>query len=187
MAKQLLLAGGLGGIVMFAWLGFSWTVLPLHRSALRELPTESPTAVDSLGAVSARHGVYYSGEPHAGSTAAEIPFMVYLPSGYPPMAGVMTRGVLFSLLAALGVAFVVLSARRVAYLERLLLCTVIGAVVACAGPVMSGNFFFHPAEWVWPEVFDQLFGWTLAGLVIAAFTRPHAPAPAVATVPGAPA
>jgi hypothetical protein len=151
MVSKLALGGVLGGIVMFMWLGLSWAVMPFHRAALKELPKSS--AMVSFGTVGMTHGIYYSGEPHKGSTAAEIPLMVYLPGGYPPMQIVMIKGLLLSIFA-------------------LCLCT--GAVVALAGPMTFGNFFFFPLQWVLPDVLDQLIGWTLAGLVIAAFTKPAA-------------
>jgi hypothetical protein len=186
MVKSLLLGGLLGGLVLFAWLALSWAVLPFHRNALHELPRnvyDSSTGEDVAGPTAAvvtmqesgvvSHGVYYSGEPHEGSTGPEIPLMVWLPHGYPSMGGVMTKGLLFSLIAALFVAFIVLTARLPEFRSRVLLCTCIGAVVALAEPMTNGNFFFYPAEWVIPDVIDQLIGWTLAGIVIAAFTKPQ--------------
>ena len=98
--------------------------------------------------------------------------MVWLPRGYPSMGGVMFKGLLLSLLPALLVTFIVLGARQPSYKSRVLIASCIGAVVALAGPMTMGNFFFFSAEWVIPDVLDQLIGWTLAGLVIAAFTKP---------------
>ena len=185
MLKQLLPGGVLGGIALFAWLAMSWAVLPFHRAALHELPRkmyDSTTGDDVKGPTAvvvtmqesgvAGHGVYYSGEPHEGSTGPEVPFMVWLPHGYPPMGGVMFKGLLLSILPALFVTFIVLAARQSSYRARVAVAACIGAVVALAGPMTFGNFFFFPAEWVLPDIFDQLIGWTLAGLVIAAFTKP---------------
>jgi hypothetical protein len=186
MVKSILLGGVLGGLTLFAWLAVSWAVLPFHRAALLELPrktydssnqadlpgpTEVVVAMQDGGVV--KRGIYYSGEPHAGSTGPEIPFMVWLPGGYPSQAAVMSKGLLISILAAIFVAFIVVGARPASYKSRALLCTSIGAVVALAGPMTFGNFFFFPLEWQLPEIFDQLIGWTLAGLVIAAFTKPE--------------
>jgi hypothetical protein len=187
MIKSLLSGGVLGGLVLFAWLAVSWAVLPFHRGALLELPravydsSNQPDVVGPTQVVVAmqesgvsRHGIYYSGEPHAGSTGPEIPFMVWLPRGYPSQASVMSKGVLLSILAAIFVTFIVLSTRQQSYKARVALCTCIGAVVALTGPMTFGNFFFFPLEWQLPEIADQLIGWTLAGLVISAFTKPTA-------------
>jgi hypothetical protein len=174
MVRQILLGGVLGGIALFLWLGLSWAVLPFHRAALNEL-SKSGMELVAMGALKdagLSHGVYYSGEPHEGSAQAEIPFMVYLPHGYPPMTGVMLKGLLLSILAALMVTIVVSAARQPSFKARVALCFTVGGIVALAGPMTFGNFFFFPLEWVIPDVLDQLVGWTLAGLVIAAFTKP---------------
>jgi hypothetical protein len=185
MVKQVLLGGVLGGFVLFAWLAFSWAVLPFHRAALHELPhkvydsttgrdVDGPTAavvtMQGTGVVS--HGIYYSGSPHKGSSGPEIPFMVWLPRGYSAMQAQMLRGLLLSVLAALFVTFVVLNTRQARYKSRIVVATCIGAVVALAGPLTTGNFFFFPPVWMFLDLLDQLIGWTLAGTVIALFTKP---------------
>jgi hypothetical protein len=190
MTRQLILGGLLGGLTLYAWLSFSWIVLPFHRAALHKLPTKtysSTTGDDLTGPAAAviamqqsgtlEHGIYYSGSPHKGSTGPAIPFMVWLPQGYPSMASFMARGLVFSLFAGLFVALIVLAVRQHNFKARVGICLCIGAVVAFAGPATNGNFFFFPVEWILPDVFDQLIGWTLAGLVIAAFTSPTVKSP----------
>jgi hypothetical protein len=186
MTKQLLLGGILGGLALFMWLGLSWAVLEIHTPALHSIPDEE-SALSRLKGAGLEHAVYiYPGMPpaHGDKAVMEaynarakagpvIPFMVYLPQGYEPMdPRVMLRGLTYCIFAGLFVTFVILTAQRPRYLTRVGLAVCFGAVVALCGPLTFGNFFFFPTEFVWPEVLDQLVGWFLAGLVIAAFTRP---------------
>lgn len=181
MVKKLLLGGLLGGLTLFIWLGLSWAALGLHAAGFKELPGLREQAAALSGA---EHGVYYSGMPEPGDTAPQVAMMVLLPDGYTmAMPVIMLRGLLLSILAALGVTFIVLASHQPAFRSRVVLCTCIGAVVALAGPLMTGNFFFFTFEFLLPEVIDQLVGWTLAGLVIAWATKPLAPR-AVAHVEG---
>jgi len=178
---KLVLCGVIAGLVLFGWLGFSWAVLPFHRAAFKQLPESRPSVLDALGAASSTYGVYYSGKPHEGTTGPQVPFLVYLPQGYPAMGRVMGQGVLLCILAAFLLSLIVNHARLDSFKARLGVCVLTGLVVALAGPLTMGNFFFFPANWMLPDVFDQIIGWTLAGLVIAAFTKPTAAATSAPT------
>ena len=171
MLKKLLLGGLLGGLVLFMYLGLSWAVLPFHMNALHELPA---AAAMGGGLAGLDHRVYYSGMPEEGATDPAVPLMVFAPDGYEPQPVVMGRGLVLTLLATFLVTFIVMASRQTLYSSRVVLCTIVGAVVALAGPMTFGNFFYFPFEFVWPEIVDQLLGWTLAGLVIAWAARPDA-------------
>jgi hypothetical protein len=170
MIRKLLLGGLLGGLAMFVYLSLSWTVIPFHMNGMQELPDVAAMMGNVAGL---EHEVYYSGMPEEGVVEPVIPFMVFAPGGYEPQPVILGKGLLMTLLAALLVTFVVMAARQPVYRSRVMLCTIIGAAIALAGPMTFGNFFYFPFEFIWPEILDQLVGWTLAGFIIAWATKPQ--------------
>jgi hypothetical protein len=190
MVKSLLLGGVLGGITLFAWLGFSWAVLPFHMAAMKPFPEGFVVTGKDLDMAAPTisggwpSGIYFSRMPDLDddtsitSPSPEVPFMVYLQGGYqwtPPRGVVMLKGLLLSIIATTLVTLILLTAGVASYKTRVGLSFAIGAVVALAGPMTFGNFFFFPKNFLIPEILDQLIGWALAGLVIAIFTKPLAP------------
>lgn len=193
---KVLLAGLLGGVVLFFWLGFWWMSGP-GMSTMNEIPG-GDALVQQLDRSGMESGVYYfpaqpddMGDKAAWERVTElaqrgptITFMAYQAEGYDPMdMSSMLIGFILTVLAALCAAFIIAhtAAALPGYFQRVFTTTLFGAIIAFMGVMSTGTFFLYPREVMLNELANQLIGWTLAGLVIAAFTRPARVAKADAT------
>jgi hypothetical protein len=182
--KQILLGGIVGGLVFFIYLSIAWTVMPFHTMAFAPMDDSQPL-MDSIAAHQLPSGLYsipsiteHQTNPEATQARVMagpvVAFMVYYAEGQPAMNPMMfVKG----LLLALGGAFIATIMMKLAlpglnsYLHRVLIVTGFGVFAALIGPLTLGNWMMFPAGYVWAEVFDQIVGWTLAGLAIAAFIK----------------
>jgi len=184
--KQILLAGVLGGIVVYIWGAISWTLLPWHAASLRSLPNEAAVAA-ALRQGAPATGTYtfpavpdddaYDRMTEAEQKAwmaeyAEAPqgLVVYFERGGDPMnpgpfiSGLMLY-VLSSILAAYLLALAVPSlptfGRRMSYV------TMLGIFAALVSHIMQMNWSFQTLDYSLGQAADLVIGWTLAGGVIA--------------------
>jgi hypothetical protein len=183
--KKLLLGAIAGGLILFVWGYLSHTVLPLGSTGLHSLPNEE-TLVPSLSAAMTQAGMYYfpggdmlkmTPEQQKAWTekykAGPVGLIIFQPTGSDPMSGEkMLTELGFDLLAALIVAWI-LSQTVVAYRKRVIISALIGFFgwVTISAPYW--NWYNFPIDFTMAQAAEQIVGWTLAGLAIAAFVRPR--------------
>lgn len=188
--KQILIGGLAGAIVYFVWGMLAWMLLPLHGPTIGGLPNEAEVTSTLKGA-GLETGVYVIpwSDNEADWSDPESEFMrnhqsgplysiYYHQSGAEPMSsGVMIGGFVIDLLAAMLAACLLsgaVSGCCRSYWQRVGFVAGLGIFVALVGHASYWNWMSFPTDYTIAFVVDVVAGWTLAGLVIAAFVRPQA-------------
>ena len=188
-----LIAGGiLGGIVVFFWGAFAHMVLPLGMMGLKSLPHED-AVIKAIGSEVPADGLYFfpgmdlSHAPTESELAArEAKFkngpsgllLVKLKDAEAMSPRQLVTEVATDILAAL-IAGALLTCVRLPYAACVGFVTALGVFgfVSIAAPWW--NWYGYPSAFMIAEAIDQVVGWTLAGLVLAALIRPGSPSVAV--------
>jgi hypothetical protein len=202
MILRILLAGILGGAVLFGWGATAHMVLQFD-SSLKMLPNEEPVMAAMRENVP-ESGIYFF--PGADMSAPMTPeqekaynakyrqgpsgLLIYHPSNEkdpmtPEQLGIQFGiDVILALLAAmlLGQAAPALKS----YVLRLFFMLLIGLIAGIAVPLPYWNWYGFPSDFTQSAIAEQVIGFVLAGIVIAAIVRAKPqPAPAPAPAPTA--
>ncbi len=184
MVKRIV-AAVLGGLVLFFWGYFSHAVLPIGEAGLRTTASEDVLLGAMKGGLS-EPGVYilpggehdadlnseaykaWAAKYEAGPTA----FLVYHPTGEEPMSLRQLGSELLTNMIAAMLAVFVLSGLSTGYVGRVMACTALGLLAWVS--VSLSHWIWHrfPTEFALGEGVDQVGGWFLAGLLLAALIRP---------------
>jgi hypothetical protein len=186
--KNTILGGLLGGVVLFVWGAVSHTVLPLGHVGVRSMPSaDEPAMLASFRGTLKERALYvFPGMPQDRQPTAEeqraweqkytsgYGIVVYDPS---PGAFSFPRNLLTefaanvaaALLAALVLSWMAASA---GYGRRVLAAAAFGLVMGLDIDVSQWNWYSFPTPFMLTQLMDHAIGWTLAGLVLARFTRP---------------
>lgn len=193
MAKRVVIAGILGGLTMFVWLFVAHEFLPLGELGVGEIPNEAPV----LGAMQAaipQAGLYlFPGlglgpSPTLQQRNAAMPayikkyeqsphgLLVYHPaSGAFPFGAALARegclNVLEGLLAAWLLSW---AAAGRSYSARAGFVVILGTLAAVTTNVEYWNWYQFPGTYVAGYMVTQIIGFTLLGLVVAAFVKSQA-------------
>jgi len=184
---RFVLAALLGGIVMFCWGAFSHMVLNLEADMIKPMPNEEAVsgvlkpAITSPG-VYVMPGIDMTRKPtdeemnswmakyHAGPTA----MLFYHPEGAdvfsPHQFGIQFGA---DLAAALFGSLILLFAAT-GFVRGVIISTLIGVAGWSAILIPYWNWYRFPFEFVRADLIDQVAGWFLAGLVMAALLRRRA-------------
>jgi len=181
---RLILAGILAGIVMFMWGGISHMVLPLGKMGIQSLPGEEAIVSAMQGSITA-DGLYFfpgmdmSKKPTADEqraweakyTSGPHGILVYHPQGSSPLSPRQLLGELLADILACIVAAFVLVRVVAGFGTRVLAATAFGLVAWLSVSASYWIWYGFPQPFVLAEGVDQVVGWFLAGLVLAALVR----------------
>lgn len=187
--KKVIIAGLVGGLVIFVWQFISYTVLPWHMMVIHNIPAGEQVS-QVLKNNSLPSGVYHhpgfdegaASEEEAMNAFAErykqganINFMVYAAGGKDPndpMQFVISY--LLNALASLIAAYVLWKsgASLSGYLPRVLLVTALALFSVLFHTLMNWNWWGFPGDFTLVEAADTLVAWFLAGLAIAGLVKP---------------
>ena len=182
---RIVIAGLLGGIVMFFWGFVAHMFLPLGEIGMKTLPIAKQDVVlaaarDALG----EPGIYmvpsfenmddYGDEAKGTELSARIAanpyaFIVYQPQGVDMVNGMgpfLAREFVTNVLSAILAAFVV-SFAAVAFGLRAALVGAMGLFAWLAVHVPYWNWYRFPLDFTLAGLAMQVIGWLLAGLAIA--------------------
>jgi len=190
--KKILLAGVIGGIVLFVWGWLVWAVLPLHEGDFKTLGNEE-AVVDVLRSSAAEHAVYaVPGKPQetTGMSTEQrkammdewakkhqrgpVALIVYSPTGTDPMmTAQMILGLLIMMITAAMAAWFLSRSTAAAsgYIVRVIFCGMLGVFASFVVHLMYWNWFYFPLNYTTAMVADTIIGWLLAGLVIGAIVK----------------
>jgi hypothetical protein len=184
--KRILLAGILGGIVMFVWNWVGHDLLPLGHAGIHEIPNEA-AVLDAMKAnIGENHGVYlfpglgYGDNPTSEQKSegmkqisgklANNPsgFLVYHPPGRQFAFGRLL-GVEFAtdLLESILVVFLLGQARIDSFVGRVGFVLVAGILAAVATNVPYWNWYGFPKHYVVGYMTIQIVGFICVGIVAA--------------------
>jgi hypothetical protein len=186
---RILIAGVLGGVIMFCWGAVSHVILPIGEMSLRETPND-PALMTAMKENFKEHAAYMlppmnlKDESEAGYTAMGDAYRVgprgmvfYDPTGGEMMGpGQLGTEFASNVLAAL-LGAIVLSCARAGFVCRVLLATLIGVAAWVSIDVSYWNWYRFPTGFALGSLIDQAAGWFLAGLGMAA-VLPRNPTPA---------
>jgi hypothetical protein len=197
MLKSLLLGAVLGGITAFLWSFISWELLPWHEKQLHSFQNE-----DEVLAIIASHtpqsGNYLlpTGPPEEGLTgdqkkAAEEIRMQKMQKGPLMFAAIRKEGfgsfpkaliaqVLYQMLAALLLTWMLLQTSGLSYARRVAFLAVGGLTASVIADLPNWNWWGYSGAYTAVNLIDYTLTWLLAGLVIAKVAHPANPRTATA-------
>jgi hypothetical protein len=183
-----LLAGILGGLVLFAWGAVAHMALPLGTSGMREIvPAQEAALGAALQASCTERAIYLF--PHFDLDAKPTPeqeelfaarydagpaaLIVYQPDPGAPMSG-RRLGTQLAIDLASAILVAVLAwhfGGRVTYLGKVGLIGSVGLVNVLCIVAPYWNWYGFPTAFLLGSSVEQLVGWLLAGLVIGKLCR----------------
>ena len=186
MAKRVVIAGILGGVVIFLWGYLAHTVLGLGEVGIKELSNEQ-AVVGALRASTSEPGLYFF--PGVGMTTGASPeqmrgamqkaaggpygMVIWHPSG----AEFITPrrlGVQFGLnvVQALFAAILLSCATSLSsYVSRVGFVFLAGVLAALSTNVEYWNWYSFPSNYTLGYMATQIIGFLLAGFVVAGFVK----------------
>ena len=196
---KILLAGILGGIVMFIWTSIAHMFLPLGEAGISEIPNESAVLSAMQSSIGERTGLYIFPGPGVGKNAtrqekheamkhmaekmAANPsgILMYHPPGRPMALG-KWLGIEFGteLLEAILVVFLLAQTSIASFAGRAGFVLVAGILAAIATNVSYWNWYGFPCVYTAGYMFIQIIGFLCVGIV-ASFVLRKTPAPTAAS------
>ena len=188
MAKRVLIAGILGGILMFLWGGLWHDQLPTAFAGLRSLPAEQ-AVVNILKANVTEPGMYLFpgfGVPDDASFAQKKAAMqnleknppsgpqgvlIYEPVGTPFSAKMLATEASTNIVQALLVAFLLAQVSLRRFSSRLGFAFVVGLLASITTNISLWNFYRFPTIWIESQITFLIIGYFLVGIVVAAIVK----------------
>jgi len=181
---KILLAGILGGIVMFIWTSIAHMFLPLGEAGISEIPNESAVLSAMQSSIGERTGLYIFPGPgvgknatrqekheamkHMGEKMATNPsgILMYHAPGR-PMAFGKLLGIEFGteLLEAILVVFLLAQTSIASFAGRVGFVLVAGILASIATNVSYWNWYGFPCVYTASYMLIQVIGFFLVGIV----------------------
>ena len=192
---RILVSSAVGAMVVFLWGAISWAALDLWGDAAGSLADDAEaTMIEGLDALLDETGVYFAptAPEHAADASAEvrqqamddwtarhregpIAMVVFQQEGFEPMApSIMATGVAMDFVAALLVSVLMIAVGG-GYGRRFAAGLGMAVFAAITGHGMYWNWFQFPEAWSTAMAADQIIGWTLGTVFMAAIVRPRSP------------
>jgi len=179
---RILIAGLIGGLVMFMWGAVAHMALPIGEMGVK-IPAQQEAALDAIGRSSTGAGVYMYpsmpmedwsdadkakafGEQVRGKPSA---FVVYQPNGN-PAAQSMTPNLVKQFLAVTAAALLVawvMALGAWGFSRRLLIAGAMGLFSWLTISLPYWNWYMFPLDFTIANLIEQVVGWLLAGAAMA--------------------
>jgi hypothetical protein len=191
---KIVIAGVLGGIVMFIWTSIAHMALPLGEAGIREIPNESTLVGAMHSAIGEQAGLYIF--PGAGvrknatreekneamkrmsEKVATNPsgILMYHAPGRPFTFG-KWLGIEFGseLIEAILVVFLLAQTRIVRFAGRVGFVLVAGILAAITTNVSYWNWYGFPSAYIASYMLTEIVGFLLVGITVALLWRKRAP------------
>ncbi len=185
--NRTVIAGLVGGVVIFVWGAVAHMVLPLGHVGIDKLPGED-AVIEQLRDSTREPGVYL----FPGMDLSETPspdeqkaweeryrrgptgLVVFQPTGEQPMsAGHFIRQLLTNIAAALLAATIMSMAVAGRYWVRVLIVGMMGLFAWLSISVPYWNWYRFPGDFTLAAAAEQVVGWLIAGAVMAAIVKPR--------------
>ena len=190
MAKRVVIAGILGGLTMFVWSFVAHELLPLGELGVGEIPNEAPVLSAMQGTIPQAGFYIYPGfglGPNPTSAQRNAAMPAYMkkyeqsPHGiliYNPPSGPFNFGKLLAREGALNILEALLAAWLLSYAaagrsysQRAGFVVIVGVLAAVTTNVEYWNWYEFPGNYIAGYMVTQIIGFTLVGLVVAAFVK----------------
>lgn len=190
MGKRVVIAGILGGLAVFLWTFAAHEFLPLGEMGVGEIPDEAPV-VSAMQSAIPHAGLYlFPGfdlgpNPTAEQRKAAMPaymkkyeqsphgILVYHPaSGAFPFGAALARAGLLNLVEGLLAAWLLSwGASGRGYAARVGFVVIAGILATLTTNAEYWNWYEFPSTYVAGYMITQVIGYTLVGLIAAAFVK----------------
>jgi hypothetical protein len=178
--KRIVIAGVVGGLIVFVWSAVSHMVLPLGNIGFESLPNDEPVISALKGSVPESGLYFFPGFPnHREATQEEQEaylarlrqgpsgVVVYTAGGVEAMAPSRFVTEFVSCLLAALVAAWVLASVVGGYGKRLLVVALLGFFAFASLLLSYWNWYGFPTDYTLANGFGEVVGWLLAGLAMA--------------------
>jgi hypothetical protein len=179
---RVVIAGVIGGIVMFIWGAVAHMALPIGEAGVK-LPTQQQAVIDAIGPTTSGEGVYMypsispekMGDPAAMQAFVEqargkpFAFVVYQPGGNPIINGMapnLVKQLATDILSALVAAWV-LSLGAWSFGQRVMVAGAMAVFTWFSVSLPYWNWYMFPTSFTLGSLAEQLIGWLLAGAAMA--------------------
>jgi hypothetical protein len=182
---KVLIGGLVAGIVVFVWGAVSHMALPIGTMGVRQIPGEEKVVASLKDSIREPGFYFFPGrEMSKAMTASEMEaysakvtqgpsgVLVIHPEGSENMSPRQLLTELGSSVVAALLAALVLTQVRSGYLGRVLIVTAMGLFGFVSVLVSYWNWYGFPTDFTIGAALDEVIGWLLAGLVLAAIIRP---------------
>ncbi len=178
--KKIIIASILGGLTMFLWGAISWTVLPWHKMTMHSFSNEDAvvSTIKSGNAASGAYTIPGMSDPETHMAKAKVGpvAMVFYSAEGDDMMNPMffIKGILLDIIVMV-IAVSMLSKiswSLATYGNRVRFMVMIGLIIALIARVGDILFMHAPVDFNLIFAADEVVTWTLAGLVVAKFTKP---------------
>lgn len=185
MALRILVAGILGGIVMYVWTSVAHVALPIAQIGVSGMSHEDTVLPALNAATGMKRGFYFfpfvdmNAKNAMATEEAKLKveptgIVIYQPPGTSGMTPIMLiREFLTELVEALIAAFLLAQTGIASYLGRVGFVALTGVVSTLATNVSYWNWYGFPANYTLANMFIEIVGFLLAGFAIAAWLRPR--------------
>lgn len=160
---SVLTAGILGGVVAFFWKIFSWEVLPWHKALMHRFTNEDLVS-SVIRENASSSGVYFS---------EKGPLIFSMVDLQGTTINLLTYIIALALqiLGACLISWLLIQTKRNKYWDRVFFVTTIALLIAVLAYLPEWNWIRFAGGYTLVRIFDTIFTWFLAGLVIAKFTK----------------
>jgi len=185
--KKILLAGVVGGLLMFIWSAAAWMALPLHTSTIKAMANEDSVVAAMKTGMDKKTVYMFPARPTAGGDAAmdawkkkfsqgPVGMVIYSPAGGDTtieMVAEMGIGLVDDILVAMLAAWLLSrsTAARAGYFARVMFCGLIGVIICLFIHVANWNWMMYPVDYTTGWIADTLAAWVAGGIGIAFFVR----------------
>lgn len=181
---RVILAGIVGGFLLFFWGAFSHMVLPIGEIGVKSMPNEAPVMAAMKSNIP-EPGLYFYPGLEGGHSANEAEqaawtekykagpngILIYHPTGGDPMPpSMLLTELLSNILACIAAAFVI-SMTAWTFLGRILAAGIFGLVAWLSVDASYWNWYGFPTDYFFAQAGDQVIGWLLAGVGIASIVK----------------
>ncbi|MEO8275877.1 MAG: hypothetical protein ABI639_06625 [Thermoanaerobaculia bacterium] len=182
--KKVLLAGLVGGLVIFFWGFLAHMVLPIGEMGYRPMPVNSPL-LEAMKSNLSEPGLYYFPGKEAGRKQTKTEdvvweskykvgptgLLLYHPTGEDHVSGKRLGIEMASDIAGALLLAYLLSALGGSIAKKIRFSVLAGIFGWVSISLIEWNWYGYPGAWLAGELIDQIVGWGLAGAVMAVLWR----------------
>ena len=184
--KQVLIAGVVGGLILWVWGFLAWAILPLHTPSMHNIQTEDPV-IEVMQNSMQTEGVYvFPAMPadmsdEAGHEAwvskhkrGPVGMIIYNPDGSDPMmpSQMVVGFLIFVITASIAAWFLSRSTAAASpYMARVAYCGMIGIFISFISHLTAWNWMGFPFVYTSAMMIDSVLGWLLTGFGIAGIVK----------------
>lgn len=174
---RILLAGLLGGIVMFLWSFVAHELTPLATVGVHTLPNESVTVSNLASSIGDKAGLYRFPFDMNGKASAETGasgFLVFNPHAKLAMTPRnLIAEFLTELVESVLAAWLLAQTALASYAMRVGFVTIVGVVGAIVTNIPYWNWYAFPLDYTLAYSLIEIVAFFAAGLAIAALVKPR--------------